>query len=56
MSDALGEILKKPDVVSKFAGMGTDIWYAPPAEFAPFVKADIPVWQAHANTAGIAPQ
>ncbi len=56
MSGALGEILRKPDVVAKFSGMGTEVWYAPSAEFAPFVKADIPVWHAHAKTAGIAPQ
>jgi tripartite-type tricarboxylate transporter receptor subunit TctC len=56
LSDALGKILGKPEVIAKINGMGTELWYMPAAPFVQFVKDDIPVWQAHAKIAGIDPQ
>ena len=56
ISDAIGVILKKPDVAKRIGDMGTELYYMPSAPFAEFVKNDIPVWHAHAKTAGIEPQ
>ena len=56
VSDALGVIIRKPDIAQKIGAMGTELYYAPTAEFTAFVKSDIPVWHAHAKTAGIVPQ
>lgn len=56
ISDAIGVILKKPEVAKRIGEMGTEMFYMPSGPFAEFVKADIPVWHAHAKTAGIEPQ
>ncbi len=56
LSDALGAMLQKPDVVKRINDMGTELWYLPTAPFTQFVKDDIPVWHAHARIAGIEPQ
>lgn len=56
LSDAVGKILKDPEVKKKIDGMGTELWYMPAGPFAKFVEADIPVWAEHAKVAGIQPQ
>lgn len=56
LSDAIGVVLKKPEVVTKMNAMGTEVYYLPSGPFAQFVKDDIPVWAAHAKIAGIEPQ
>ena len=56
MSDAIGAILKKPEIAQKINDMGTELYYMPSGPFAEFVKADMPVWAAHASSAGIVPQ
>ena len=56
LSDAIGEVLQRPDVTKKINDMGTELFYQPSGPFAEFVKADMPVWAAHAKTAGIEAQ
>ena len=56
LADAMAAILSKPDVVAKIEGTGTELFYAPPDEFAAFMKADLPRWIAAAKEAGIEPQ
>lgn len=56
LSDATGKVIAKPEISSKIRGMGTDPWFMPHEPFAKFVRDDIPVWAAHAKTAGIDPQ
>jgi tripartite-type tricarboxylate transporter receptor subunit TctC len=56
LSDATGKILADKAIAAKIVGMGTEIWYMPSAPFAKFIVDDMPVWAAHAKTAGITPQ
>jgi len=56
LADEVGAILKKPDVVAKIEGTGTELYYLAGPEFAEFVKADLPRWQSAAKEAGIEPQ
>ena len=56
LSEALGAILKKPDIGKKINDMGTELYYMPSEPFTEFVKADMPVWANHAKAAGIEPQ
>lgn len=56
LSDASGKIIKNPEIARKIGLMGTELYYMPSGPFAAFVKNDVPVWHAHAKTAGIVPQ
>lgn len=56
LSDATAKILADKSVAAKIAGMGTEIWYMPSEPFTKFIADDMPVWAAHAKTAGITPQ
>ena len=56
LSDATGRILASPETASKIKAMGTELWYMPSEPFTRFVREDMPVWAAHARTAGIDPQ
>ena len=56
LADAIGAALKKPDVVAKIEGTGTELYYLTGAAFSDFVKADLPRWAAAAKEAGIEPQ
>jgi len=48
--------LAKPDVVAKFATMGTDIAPMDPAQLEAFIKSEIAKWARMAKEAGIQPQ
>jgi tripartite-type tricarboxylate transporter receptor subunit TctC len=56
ISDATGKILANKTVAERIVGMGTELWYMPTAPFTKFIVDDMPVWAAHAKTAGITPQ
>lgn len=56
LSDATAKILADKSVADKIVGMGTEIWFMPSEPFAKFIVDDMPVWTAHAKTAGITPQ
>ena len=48
--------LAKPDVVAKFATLGTDIAPMDPAQLEAFIKSEITKWARMAKEAGIQPQ
>jgi tripartite-type tricarboxylate transporter receptor subunit TctC len=56
LSDATKKILDDKEVARKIGLMGTELFYMPSGPFAKFVADDVPVWHAHAKTAGIMPQ
>ncbi len=56
LSDMAGKIVKDPEIARKIGLMGTELFYMPSGPFADYVKSDVPVWHAHAKTAGIVPQ
>ncbi len=56
LSDAVEKILKNPEIARKIGLMGTELFYMPSGPFAKYVADDVPVWHAHAKTAGIMPQ
>ena len=48
--------LAKPDVVSKFSALGTDVAPMDPAQLETFIKSEIAKWARMAKEAGIQPQ
>jgi tripartite-type tricarboxylate transporter receptor subunit TctC len=56
MSALAKTMMSDPAVSKKIEGTGTELYFMESGPFARFVKSDVPVWAAHAKTAGIEPQ
>ena len=56
LSVAAETVLKRPDTPQRFATLSTEPFYAPSAELATFIEADLPKWRGAATEAGIEPQ
>ncbi len=56
LSDNLGSLVPRADIVAKIATMGIEPYYAPSEATAAFIKADLPSWQELARDAAIEPQ
>ena len=52
----VAKALAKPDVVARFAMLGTDVAPMDPAQLEAFIKAEIAKWARMAKEAGIQPQ
>jgi tripartite-type tricarboxylate transporter receptor subunit TctC len=53
---ATAKALAKPDLVARFATLGTDVGLMDPAQLEGFIKAEITKWSRMAKEAGIQPQ
>jgi tripartite-type tricarboxylate transporter receptor subunit TctC len=56
LSQALHQALARPDVIERFAQMGTGVAPTQPAETQAFLASEIARWQKVMNDAGIKPQ
>ena len=56
VADAVATIMARPDIERRLHATGTEPFYASSAEFAAFVKADLPKWIGAGKEAGIEPQ
>ena len=52
LNKAIGETLKDPDIQHKLANLGIDIAPDTPAQFAAYIKAEIPKWAAVIKASG----
>ena len=53
---ALQKILSDPEIIDRFADIGTETFYSGPKDFSDYVKAELVKWTAVANEAGIEPE
>lgn len=53
LADRTAAYLAKPDTTKLLASMGLTPAFLPPAEFAPFIAAEVKRWTANAQAAGI---
>ena len=56
LSDASAKVVGSAETVKKINTMGIELFYLGADKFPAYVKDDMPVWHAHAKTAGIDPQ
>ena len=56
LHDVTAKALAKPDVVAKFATLGTDVAPMNPAQLEAFIRSEITKWARMAKEAGIQPQ
>jgi tripartite-type tricarboxylate transporter receptor subunit TctC len=56
LADAIKAILARPDIRRRLVDIGTDVYFAGPAEFGTFVKDELPKWLALIREAGIEPE
>ena len=52
LNKAIADTLKDPDIQHKLAGLGIDIAPDTPAQFAAYIKAEIPKWAAVIKASG----
>jgi len=53
LSDHVGSIITRSDIIKRLGAMGIEPYYAPTDETEAFVKADLPNWQDLARDAGV---
>jgi tripartite-type tricarboxylate transporter receptor subunit TctC len=56
ISDELQKALAKAEIKDRLAAAGTEVYFSGPAEFAAFVKSELPKWTAMIKEAGIVPE
>ncbi|MCC6140757.1 MAG: tripartite tricarboxylate transporter substrate binding protein [Nitrospira sp.] len=56
LSDSLGKILAKPEVMSRLRAAGPEPFYTPAKEFEAYSAAEVDLWSRLANDAGIKAQ
>ena len=56
ISGELQKALAKPEIKDKLTAAGTEVYFSGPADFAAFVKAELPRWTAMIKEAGMEPE
>jgi tripartite-type tricarboxylate transporter receptor subunit TctC len=56
LAAAVQKALTNPEVLKRFAGAGTDVYWSGPQEFTEFVKTELVSWSAMIKEAGIEPE